>query len=863
MGCGRDVGALAGCFFWADLVLLGYVNRGNVAKTMLDFVFGFLAARRCRRVEADWRGLARERLSFFAVIVILCASGGTRGGLIGYWRLDEGSGANVAADSGPRGHDGVYRGTPGLDAAGAVGTGMDSSGGYMTADLGADLPVGSEVRTVVVFIKPSVSENRKFFGYGDTPPGSAFEFTTEEYQGEMGVRFRHWGGNYHFGGIAIGEWNHVAMRVPSGAVNVGDVDVFIDGEEIAGVRSGGSNVALVTAASLVHVGTAAVGEESGRPFEGVIDEVQFYDEALGDDEIEYLYDNPGQIIVPEPTAVGPSPANGAWRVELDSVLRWEVAYVEGFTPKYNVYFGTDSGDLPLKSFEQSEKFYDPAGDLEAGAMYYWRVDVVEPGPPPSVVYPGRGWSFMSWYESLEVVEWKLEGEWEFEGDSYTSDSSGQGNDGRLYDFAEPAGPNWTTGIVGDCLEFGGGEGYVANEDAVNFPLGDSDEWTMNLYLQLDERTPDWTRIAGFGDPWRRELITWREGEVGFVYEGKYLMVCEFRAGVGVWRMVTATCDANSVKIFVDGIEQVSRALPFSEADEIDDEINLLSYANGEMFAGRIDEFTVWDGALSAGRIASLAGRLPKRGDYDGDNKIGPADLDVFAGQWLWDTRVDAGQIVLDDMEDYEGPGDPCLAALWRGYEGYAGSNAISLVVDAGGSHGGGQAVRWDYDFGVGRVVGFDYWLRGGEVDLSIYDELHLWVYREAPSTGGRLWCKLLDRGDGGEVTDMGEKWCAGGVEGLAEGEWVEWAIDLRGIHSWESSSSMIVYDRIKNLVGLSIGSFSEAGGVGAIRFDDLHLVGGRGRCMREGVAAADSNGDCLVDFGDFAFWARDWLAQID
>lgn len=785
--------------------------------------------------------------------------------MIGHWKLDEGAGAGTAVDSGPAGYHGAYHGSPGLDAAAVVGSGMDSSGGYMTADLGTDLPTGAEERTISIFVKPSESNNRKFLGYGDTPPGSAFEFTTEEYNLEMGVRFRHWGGNYHYGGITIGEWNHVAIRVPSGATHVGDVEVFIDGAEAASVRSSGSNIELASAASDLHVGTAAVGAESGQPFNGVIDEVQFYDETLSDEQIEFLCDNPGEIVTQAPQAIHPSPSDGAWRVALDTQLSWDAAFVEGFTPTYNVYFGTEALDPPLASSRQAETFYDPESELEAGARYYWRVDIVEPvGRVMVEVHPGRLWSFMSWCDSLKVVEWKLEDSWESGGSFYTSDSSGQGNDGRLYDYPEPGGPNRVAGVDGNCLEFSAAGEYVCNEDAVSLPLNESDEWTMNLYVQLDERTRNWTRIATFGDSWQRELIVGGDRKFGFVYERKYLLQSGAKTGVGVWQMVTVTCDANGVKMFVDGAEAGWMQRPFSQADEIDKEVNLLSYADGERFAGKIDEFTVWDGVVSDEDIELLAERLPKRGDCDGNGEVRMADLAELGRYWHSDTRIVAGEVVLDDLEDYAGAGDPCVAALWQGYEACAGTNALSLVTDAGRSHGGSQAMRWDYDFDVGRVAGFDYWLKDGEVDLSEYDRLHLWVYKETGSAGRRLWCKLLNQEeDEGGVWDMGEAWYPGGVGGLGEGAWVEWVIELEEIHSWESSSSVIPHDRINNLIGLSIGGYSEDGGAGTIYFDDFHLVAAKDRCVREALVRADSNGDCRVDFKDVGALARDWLVEID
>jgi hypothetical protein len=734
----------------------------------------------------------------------------------------------------------------------------------MTAELGADLPLGSAERTISLFLKPSESNNRKFIGYGDTPPGSAFEFTAETYNSEMGVRFRHWGGNYHYGGIALNEWNHVAIRVPADAALVGDVEVFIDGVQSAGVISGGSNIALVSAASLLHVGTAAAGTESGRPFNGLIDDVQFYDESLTDEDIRFLYENPGEIIAQQPRPVHPNPQDSAQRVGLDAQLSWEVAYAEGFSPRYNVYFGTDANALPLVSSEQVERFYDPNGELEQETTYYWRVDVlriVEPGV--TIEYEGPVWGFLSWYDARKVVEWKLEDYWADDGVIYTSDASGHGNDGAIYGYPPRGGPRWVEGIEGDCLEFSRNGEYVVDEDAVELPLDEADEWTMNLYVHLDERTRDWTRIAGFGDSWQRELIIYRDREFAFVNEGEYLLLSGVKAGIGLWHMVTVRRDANGITMFVDGIEANSMTTPISDGQKIDREVNMLSYADGRRFTGKVDEFTVWDGAASSQLIESLAERVPTRGDCDQDDKVGMGDLAEIGAAWHSDNATIEGELMLDDLEGYGGPSDPCVTDLWKGYEGYAGTNILTLTADAGPSGLGSAVMKWDFDFGLGRIVGFDYWLKDGGVDLSQYDELHLWWYKQAGSSGRRLWCKMLNQDNKGEILDMCEAWYAGGLDGLGEDEWTEWVIELSEIHSWESAQSVIPYDRIDNLVGLSIGAYSETGGSGTIYFDDLHLLGSRRKCARESLIEADANGDCVIDFLDVDAVAHDWLEETD
>lgn len=73
---------------------------------------------------------------------------------------------------------------------------------------------------------------------------------------------------------------------------------------------------------------------------------------------------------PPGQATNPNPTNGAEEVLVDTDLSWTAGTG---AVKHDVYFGTDSGALPLVSPQQSFFFYDP-GTMEEGVTYYWRID---------------------------------------------------------------------------------------------------------------------------------------------------------------------------------------------------------------------------------------------------------------------------------------------------------------------------------------------------------------------------------------------------------------------------------------------------------------------------------------------------------
>jgi len=314
--------------------------------------------------------------------------------LVGHWTLDETSGT-IANDISGRGHHGTYVDNPGLDIAGVYGTGMDASGGYMEADLGDDLPTGAAERTIALWVKTEVKADRKFCSYGTDTAGQALTFCIENVNNEDGVRMRHWGGNMFYAGFTMGEWNHIAIRISAGATIVNDTEAFINGENIPGYRSGGSDQILNTAASPFRVGTS-VGGQVGQVFEGLLDDVYFYDHALSDAEILGIMS--GQ---PWPYALGPEPADGALIEGTWANLSWSPG---DFAVSHDVYIGdnfddVDSGAEGTFQGNQTDTFIVvgfpgfafPDG-LVPGTTYYWRIDEVNEAEPNSP-WKGDIWSF--------------------------------------------------------------------------------------------------------------------------------------------------------------------------------------------------------------------------------------------------------------------------------------------------------------------------------------------------------------------------------------------------------------------------------------------------------------------------------------
>ena len=219
--------------------------------------------------------------------------------LIGHWKLDDGSGVNVSDSSGNN-RDGVLGSGSWITAAppAKVGGALEftSSGSGVSVNMGAGvLPSGNSQRTITAWVSSDVSGDKKFLGYGSGGAGATFDWVVEG----SGVWLRHGGGQVKWDfGYTLGTMMHVAIVVPTGAANVGDVKLYIDGSNTP-VTSINNNSTLNTgAATSFHIGRGF----STAAFDGIVDDVQFYDTQLSDQDITWLAANPGSTI-PEPATM--------------------------------------------------------------------------------------------------------------------------------------------------------------------------------------------------------------------------------------------------------------------------------------------------------------------------------------------------------------------------------------------------------------------------------------------------------------------------------------------------------------------------------------------------------------------------------
>jgi len=281
---------------------------------------------------------------------------------IGWWQLDEGSGAAVE-DSSSYGNDGTIDGPVWLNDA-EHGWCLDFDGDASDKVVIPNEPFFDLTGNITVmgWIKATYVDWRNLsavISKGTDGGGWALQ----KAQRENGIGFyadvsgMPWYGVKSNVAVFDNTWHHVA-----GVYDGSKAYIYVDGG--ADVNSIDCSGSIGTNDYAVWVGN---NSQSIREWAGLLSDVRVYDRALSQSEINDIYTG-------EPTPPGqasnPSPADTATDVDIDADLSWTAG--SGSTSS-DVYFGTSSPG----SFQgnQTATTFDP-GTMSNDTTYYWRIDEV-------------------------------------------------------------------------------------------------------------------------------------------------------------------------------------------------------------------------------------------------------------------------------------------------------------------------------------------------------------------------------------------------------------------------------------------------------------------------------------------------------
>ncbi len=351
----------------------------------------------------------RRRLTYLiAVIVMLVAAGDVSAGLLGYWKLDENSGA-IAADSSGNGHDGTIKGatwTPGKSGSALYFDGVDDY--VLCAERTGTGPGTYPAQLMPKTFTVSCWTRLDNFAYFSSFVGNGIDTGDDE----CGFFLYNWGwvgDNERDFGLAIrtetamsyvetpniyqtNTWYHLAATY-DGA----DVRIYVNGSLAAGPTNVGGPIRWISAGSGNYPERFAIGVWLDPGYDlwidGAIDEVGYWDSILTEVEIKKLA---GRTKASEP-----NPADGATHADTWVNLSWvpgvyavthDVYLGDNFDSVNNGTDGTFRGSQTSPYYVTGLPGFAYPDGLVPGTTYYWRVDEVNQADPNSP-WKGDVWSF--------------------------------------------------------------------------------------------------------------------------------------------------------------------------------------------------------------------------------------------------------------------------------------------------------------------------------------------------------------------------------------------------------------------------------------------------------------------------------------
>ncbi|TKJ35783.1 MAG: hypothetical protein CEE38_14345 [Planctomycetes bacterium B3_Pla] len=321
-------------------------------------------------------------------IFVLVSAGEVQAELVGWWRFDEGSGT-VVADSSAYGNDGTLNGDPKwID--GQVGGALDFDGSTNFVEIPHSESLAmTEQITIAAWtnMRTDASGEMLIVSKGGWQANTPYELS-EEAGSVIYWQFFDDAGRDDCAPDSppVDEWHHIAATY-DGTV----FKCYIDGE----LADEWGYVGTIPENELqVMIGRRSTG---GRFFNGMIDEVMIYNQALGEDEVRKIMMGVSGF----GSARAPDPANGALHEDTWITIGWKPG---DFAVSHDMYFGDNFDDVNDGAGDtfigNQVATYFVAGfpgfaypdGLVPGTTYFWRIDEVNDADPNSP-WKGDVWSF--------------------------------------------------------------------------------------------------------------------------------------------------------------------------------------------------------------------------------------------------------------------------------------------------------------------------------------------------------------------------------------------------------------------------------------------------------------------------------------
>ncbi len=699
----------------------------------------------------------------FVLVLSMVLTSVVKADLIGWWRLDEGTGTTVADVSGAEHHGLFAEGTPEW-VEGKYGKALKFDGNNKV-----EIPDHPDFHpedavSIALWAKPEAGQLD--WGKLFCRRASTGEYLYSlDYDNVQRIRASVTTSSGSFTATPRppnfpGEWGHLCLTYDGSAAIL-----YKDGEEVARIAASGKlqqdDVSLSIGGRL----------GSGQNFTGIIDDVYLYSHALSIDEIQTTMKGGGGY----PYALGPEPADSAMIEDTWVNLSWSPG---DFAVSHDVYLGDNFDDVDSGAegtFQGNQTavfliagfpgFIYPDG-LVHGTTYYWRIDEVNDTEPNSP-WKGPVWSFSvppkTAYNPVPA-----------------DGAESVGSDADL---------SWKVGFGSKLHTIYFGDNF----DDVNNAAGGIPQGATTY-------DPGALKLA--------ETYYWRVDEFDGIatYEGNvWSFTTEGAVGSPDPSNGAADVEQTPVLTWTPGVYGASHEVYFG-TDE--DAVKNADTGSPE-----------YKGSGNLGSQSYDPGKLELNATYywriDEANNVNP-DSPWTGSLWSF-TTVDS--ILVEDFEDYNDyPPDEIFSTWIDGYgtttngstAGYAepdwdaGENYVETTI----VHGGGQSMplffdnNFKYSEATMTLTQRDWTAEGVEV-------LSLWFYGDASNAAERMYVAL----NGNAVVYHDNP------NGAQIATWTQWTIDLQEFAAQGVNLANV------NTISIGFGDKNnlQAGGSGMVFFDDIRL----------------------------------------
>jgi hypothetical protein len=282
---------------------------------------------------------------------------------------------------------------------------------------------------------------------------------------------------------------------------------------------------------------------------------------------------------------------------------WGSAYATGYTVKRAT--AVEGPYAVIAAGVKTNTYTDTA--TEAGKTYFYTITATRPTGretgPSNVARAIIGNSLVTWLKFDETG-------------TVAEDATEQRRNGTCVN-----GPTRVKGVAGNALQLSSkSKAYVSLPEGI---VADLSDFTISSWVYLDSPAKPWSRIFDFGTGTERYLFLTPSGEGGkaafsitsYGGNGSQKIIGHSEFPSGRWVHVAVTLSGQTGTLYVDGVPVGENKSMFLSPCRLpatnNNWIGRSQYESDPYLDGKVDDFRIYRGALSAAEIQTLAKVTPR------------------------------------------------------------------------------------------------------------------------------------------------------------------------------------------------------------------------------------------------------------